>query len=793
MRKLGLGCSEGGNTFTSGDETIIIRRKQEKLTVGNVTVSTRQPTEIALVPNPLYFENETQSRTLQEMLRGYSIDNNPILLIGNQGVGKNKMVDYLLYLLRAEREYVQLHRDTTIQSLTVLPRLERGTLSYEETPLIRAAKLGRVLVLDEADKAPLEVVCLLKGLLGDGEIQLASGERLLSQERVCKELPSSSSELSLESFLQSNKIIPIHPAFKLFVLANRPGVPFLGNNFYRECGDLFSTLVIENPDVASELQLLLASAPQVDKDVLSRLCEAFADLRKFHEEGSLAYPFSAREAVAVAKHLQAYPRFGMTEALENILGFDTLNVITREFIADVFRRHGFAVNKASEVEVILGPDGKPMKITGGTLQRGREGGISKPRTDVGAPKHGKEDDQPHVGGNQWAGGTGGSDTAGLGGRGGPYRLDKGHDIHQVSDEDKAQVSEESKRQAAAMAAEALQKKLDEIKMGHGDYVTFKRYLEGVQMQVSQIQDTLQEVLRRKKERIWLRSQSSGELDDGKLVDGLTGEKLVFKRRGIEGSKTDDALGGEEESRKKIIQFVVDVSGSMMRFNGLDGRLERMLQASLMIMEALPRNPVEGKEMKYSHTASTPEIASLIEYSLAGHSGDSENEIFVDFPSESLDTSEDPPLEEGVARYFNYRRNKREPKKGALTEKDEMAILETMIAHSQFCLSGDNTLGAIETAVDRVAARGGLSGDKDEKLVIVVSDANFRRYGISSNHLKEVMQKDPSVAVHLILIASLRDEAREMTSRLPPGSCHVCFDNAQLPTVIRKILTADMNH
>ena len=45
---------------------------------------------------------------------------------------------------------------------------------------------------------------------------------------------------------------------------------------------------------------------------------------------------------------------------------------------------------------------------------------STPRTGVSEPKHGKEDDQPHVGGNTWAGGTGGSDTAGLGGRGGPY-------------------------------------------------------------------------------------------------------------------------------------------------------------------------------------------------------------------------------------------------------------------------------------------------------------------------------------------------------------------------------------
>ena len=57
------------------------------------------------------------------------------------------------------------------------------------------------------------------------------------------------------------------------------------------------------------------------------------------------------------------------------------------------------------------------------------------------PKHGKIDpeNQPHVGGNTWAGGSGGSDTAGLGGRGGPYRLDSGHQVHQMSDEEKAET------------------------------------------------------------------------------------------------------------------------------------------------------------------------------------------------------------------------------------------------------------------------------------------------------------------------------------------------------------------
>ena len=42
----------------------------------------------------------------------------------------------------------------------------------------------------------------------------------------------------------------------LIALANRPGFPFLGNNFFREIGDIFSTHVITNPDTESELELL---------------------------------------------------------------------------------------------------------------------------------------------------------------------------------------------------------------------------------------------------------------------------------------------------------------------------------------------------------------------------------------------------------------------------------------------------------------------------------------------------------------------------------------------------------
>lgn len=67
--------------------------------------------------------------------------------------------------------------------------------------------------------------------------------------------------------------------------------------------------------------------------------------------------------------------------------------------------------------------------------------------------------EPHVGGNTWAGGTGGRDTAGLGGKGGPYRLDAGHDVFQITDEEKDAVPEEVKSAAREMGQKAFKERL----------------------------------------------------------------------------------------------------------------------------------------------------------------------------------------------------------------------------------------------------------------------------------------------------------------------------------------------
>ena len=74
---------------------------------------------------------------------------------------------------------------------------------------------------------------------------------------------------------------------------------------------------------------------------------------------------------------------------------------------------------------------------------------------------------------------------------------------------------------------------------------------------------------------------SGELDDTRLIEGITGEKTIYKRRGEQ-----EPEPGAVQEKPKRLRLVVDVSGSMYRFNGHDQRLERMLESTLMVMEAL---------------------------------------------------------------------------------------------------------------------------------------------------------------------------------------------------------------
>lgn len=71
-----------------------------------------------------------------------------------------------------------------MQSLTVQTTVVDGVLRHEDSPLVKAVKEGLVLVVDEADKAPLHVVAILKSLLDSQVLYLSDGRRICPPNSV---------------------------------------------------------------------------------------------------------------------------------------------------------------------------------------------------------------------------------------------------------------------------------------------------------------------------------------------------------------------------------------------------------------------------------------------------------------------------------------------------------------------------------------------------------------------------------------------------------------------------------
>ncbi|TKR72344.1 hypothetical protein L596_019812 [Steinernema carpocapsae] len=1156
---------------SSADQKTMSNWKQKLIDIGAATENSAEMQ--TMVPDILFYDNKQHLHVMDDMAKDFQLGHH-LLLIGNQGVGKNKITDRFLQLINRPRQYMQLHRDTTVQSLTVQSTVENGILKYDDSPLVRAVREGLVLVIDEADKAPLHVIAVLKSLLDSGVLYLSDGRRIQPK--------------GMESF--GGHEILIHPDFRVIMLANRPGFPFLGNDLFGVLGDLLSVHIVDNPSRAEECSMLKKYGPDVPEEKLNKLVSAFDELRLLADSSQLSYPYSTRELVNIVKHVQMFPDDPLVNVVKNVFDFDTFSADAMEQIGVIFQKHGiplgvkrpsdtflsvkhaipkmtsigswglknnvvpeqvevetyparissstnvFAPNMDLEtrhmrstffseqeqmwqlpildvnicsdmvassdpddpficvstvnppllyhipdpnlphvnemdvsaylpysvgnfkprlkmcnigngnilvheensdtllltnpgmrsIDVVhmnnevamlssvkkglrnvksqFGQDNKkftrmvagtkpvfyanggnalrvldpnnmevqklqlsenvaiesvmpitdsryliksvrdkqftyylleqnetsaavlrqvdlsaefpndlvnsikeadarffqsdqhyvvktdmfpdsliegsilaskrgntamvdsrrpfyasteahksvhPQKefcmLEGGLLVRSlpnystpqdalpknvslasvggflemvdtknntvqyvpvplpkyrtyhhtwvssvsrapfvvapfgkqglltcdtsggirkwelHEGAVAKSYGDwqrmfgeedpnlrvevekgqddfdlskLDSPKIGEfdPDNTPHVGGNTWAGGTGGYNTAGLGGIGGPFRLDAGHDVHQMSQSAKDQVPEHILKKAREVAKAEYKKKLKEIDMSEYDSDAYNQLYKKVEKQATVLKNVIDSLEAQEKERQWVKHQMSGDFDDGKLIEGMTGEKAIYRRR-----LDVPPEPGSEQRKPKRLRLCFDVSGSMYRFNGYDNRLQKSMETALLAMEAL-----NNKKEK-------------IQYDLVGHSGD------------------------GPEYTFAYRDH---PPKN---EKERLDILKKMLAHSQYCNSGDYTLEALDQAI-RVLAK---ETDVDERFVIAISDANLDRYGIRPKDVARILESDETVNAFIIFIGSLGEQAQKLQRALPPGKAFVAQDTSQVPQIMQSIFSSTL--
>lgn len=85
-----------------------------------------------------------------------------------------------------------------------------------------------------------------------------------------------------------------------------------------------------------------------------------------------------------------------------------------------------------------------------------------------------------------------------------------------------------------------------------------------------------------------------------------------------------------------------------------------------------------------------------------------------------------------------------------------------------------------------------SEEFDESFVIVLSDANFDRYGISPTNFGKILnRRSDEVSAYAIFIGSLGDQADRLAKRLPAGKAFVCLDTKRIPEVLKTIFTSTM--
>jgi len=182
--------------------------------------------------------------------------------------------------------------------------------------------------------------------------------------------------------------------------------------------------------------------------------------------------------------------------------------------------------------------------------------------------------------------------------------------------------------------------------------------------------------------------------------------------------------------------VMDVSASMARFDAEDRRLMRTLATTVMIIEAF-----HGFTHKY-------------DYSIVGHSGETPEEVFVEFGK--------PPR----------------------TPAERYNVLRSMYAATR-CQSGDNTLAGSIRAVQQVVAEPG-----DDYFVFVLSDANLAGYGVSARALTKALCSDKRVNSFVVFIAD-DGVAKSIQQNMPAGRVHIVLDTAELPKLFKEMFQSSL--
>jgi hypothetical protein len=174
-------------------------------------------------PLPGFVETEEHGALLSGLLQDHAAGRD-VCIIGAKGSGKSAAARLTAHRLGYSTELFTLYRDMTARDLLQRRATDaEGNTFWEDSPLVRAARLGRLAVLDGIDRLQPDTLSALQGLLQDRRAELFDGSRLLPQDQV--------RHLNLAA-LEGGEgggglgggpgASPVHPSFRVVALALPP-------------------------------------------------------------------------------------------------------------------------------------------------------------------------------------------------------------------------------------------------------------------------------------------------------------------------------------------------------------------------------------------------------------------------------------------------------------------------------------------------------------------------------------------------------------------------------------------
>lgn len=118
-----------------------------------------------------------------------------IFLLGKPGPQRRQLAMTYLELTNREVEYIAITRDSTESDLKQRREIVNGTATYFDQSAVRAAKEGRILVLEGVEKAERNVLPVLNNLLENREMHLEDGRLLIPADKYDKLLEQNSKEV----------------------------------------------------------------------------------------------------------------------------------------------------------------------------------------------------------------------------------------------------------------------------------------------------------------------------------------------------------------------------------------------------------------------------------------------------------------------------------------------------------------------------------------------------------------------------------------------------------------------